>query len=203
MSAVAKDTIVRIIRDEVESCGKHIMGREKAAERILATLAAVCPPRHPTDRMMEAGLYQSSHDATYADVFSSWVDMWDAWQMEDEAAPVSAHEGFAAAVWVKPEHLKRMLDAGDPMDGAMVWAEQRHPDFVPLAAMSPTAVEQDSGAFPAKEPVKPTEREDGAVVGLLNQIADLCTSFNDQIHDADDTLGQICQLAYRAMSEAK
>lgn len=58
------------------------------------------------------------------------------------AHPVSAHEGFAAAVWVKPEHLKRMLDAGDPMDGAMVWAEQRHPDFVPLAALSPTAVEE-------------------------------------------------------------
>lgn len=32
-------------------------------------------PVEPTEAMMDAGLYQSSHDATWADVFSSWKDM--------------------------------------------------------------------------------------------------------------------------------
>lgn len=34
-------------------------------------------PRTPTDEMMNAGLYQSSHDAKFEDVYSSWVDMVD------------------------------------------------------------------------------------------------------------------------------
>jgi len=32
-------------------------------------------PRQPTQEMMDAGLYQSSADAEWADVYSSWVDM--------------------------------------------------------------------------------------------------------------------------------
>lgn len=32
-------------------------------------------PVEPTPEMMDAGLYQSSHDATWADVYSSWKDM--------------------------------------------------------------------------------------------------------------------------------
>lgn len=32
-------------------------------------------PIEPTPKMMDAGLYQSSHDATWADVYSSWKDM--------------------------------------------------------------------------------------------------------------------------------
>ncbi len=35
-------------------------------------------PRRPTAAMMDAGLYQASHDATWEDVYSSWVDMVDA-----------------------------------------------------------------------------------------------------------------------------
>lgn len=39
--------------------------------------AAPVIPREPTDEMLHAGLYQSSHDSTSADVRSMWVDMWD------------------------------------------------------------------------------------------------------------------------------
>lgn len=35
-------------------------------------------PREPTPEMMNAGLYQSSHDSTYADVHSIWKAMFDA-----------------------------------------------------------------------------------------------------------------------------
>lgn len=34
-------------------------------------------PRDPTDEMMDAGLYHSSHDTTYGDVFTMWQEMWD------------------------------------------------------------------------------------------------------------------------------
>lgn len=42
---------------------------------------------------------------------------------------------------------------------------------------------------------RPLDREE-----VLNQISDLCTSFNDHMHDIDDVLGQINQLAYAGMS---
>lgn len=35
-------------------------------------------PRYPSQEMMDAGLYQSSADAEWDDVFSSYVDMWEA-----------------------------------------------------------------------------------------------------------------------------
>jgi len=38
----------------------------------------VLVPREPTEAMMNAGLYQSSHDATWQDVYSMWVDMFAA-----------------------------------------------------------------------------------------------------------------------------
>jgi hypothetical protein len=32
-------------------------------------------PEQPTDEMMDAGLYQASHDANWQDVYSSYIDM--------------------------------------------------------------------------------------------------------------------------------
>lgn len=47
-------------------------------EAVLAALDEagwVVVRREPTDAMMEAGLYQASHDAEYGDVYQSYVDM--------------------------------------------------------------------------------------------------------------------------------
>lgn len=44
-------------------------------EQVCVVLTAI---RTPSDTMMDAGLYQASHDADWADVYSSWVDMIDA-----------------------------------------------------------------------------------------------------------------------------
>lgn len=44
-----------------------------AASALMDGTATVVPVE-PTDEMMNAGLYQASHDATWADVFSSYRD---------------------------------------------------------------------------------------------------------------------------------
>jgi hypothetical protein len=54
-------------------------------------------PRTPTDEMMQAGLYQASHDAEWSDVYSSWLDMWDvAPALAASAPPSSPSERDAA-----------------------------------------------------------------------------------------------------------
>ena len=54
-------------------------------------------PRRPTEDMMQAGNYQSSHDSTSADVYSAWVDMWDAAPSPDEYENPSKLERKLAA----------------------------------------------------------------------------------------------------------
>lgn len=79
------------------------------------------------------------------------------------AAPVSAHEGVG--VWAVGSWLSAALD--DPSVCEEMKADIREwfdGGGSVRNALSPTALEQGSGAFPAKKPVIPTEREDGAVV---------------------------------------
>lgn len=50
-------------------------------------------PAEPTNEMMDAGLYQASHDAEYAHVWQSYVDMVrvgtvDCWSSIEEAVNV-------------------------------------------------------------------------------------------------------------------
>lgn len=69
-------------------------------------------PRYPSQEMMDAGLYQSSADAEWGDVFSAYVDMW-------EAAP-------------EPEDY-----SGDTTKGASRKSQAR---TVPSTAVEPTLV---------------------------------------------------------------
>ncbi len=48
------------------------------AEGVLASIERMglaIVPREPTEGMMQAGLYQSSHDSEWGDVYSTWKDM--------------------------------------------------------------------------------------------------------------------------------
>lgn len=49
--------------------------RTLRAQGVLAGPGEVVVPREPTKAMMDAGLYQASHDAEWADVYSMWKDM--------------------------------------------------------------------------------------------------------------------------------
>lgn len=40
-------------------------------------------------------------------------------------------------LWIKHDHLRRISDPQDPMDGCMVWSEQLHADFVQLTSLHP------------------------------------------------------------------
>ena len=60
---------------------KDILGEE--AFNALAAAGYAVVPFNPTERMMQAGLYQSSHDADYADVYSSYQDMVNAYVREE------------------------------------------------------------------------------------------------------------------------
>jgi hypothetical protein len=65
-------------------------------------------------------------------------------------------------------------------------------------APPPPSVSIDNGSRPQE--AVPTEQAAPPVLALLDQISALCTAFNDQIHDAEDTLGQINQLAYAGIA---
>jgi hypothetical protein len=43
-------------------------------------------------------------------------------------------------------------------------------------------------------------RDIAALEQLFDQISSLCMAFNDEIHNADDTLGQINQLTYAGIA---
>jgi hypothetical protein len=47
----------------------------------------VLVPREPTKAMMDAGLYHASHDATWADVHTSWKAMVDMVAADPNASP--------------------------------------------------------------------------------------------------------------------
>jgi hypothetical protein len=51
--------------------------------------------------------------------------------------------------------------------------------------------------------LRPTDtgwRDIAALEQLFDQISSLCMAFNDEIHNADDTLGQINQLTYAGIA---
>lgn len=54
---------------------------EKALKQ-LSSEGYVVVRREPTNAMMNAGLYQSSHDTEWTDVYSMWVDMVDSSTLE-------------------------------------------------------------------------------------------------------------------------
>ena len=47
----------------------------------------VGPPREPTQTMMDALLYHSSHDTTWADAYTMWTNAHDAWFRDGAAHP--------------------------------------------------------------------------------------------------------------------
>ncbi len=56
-------------------CAKASRRDATAALAAIEAAGLVCVPREPTREMMDAGLYQASHDADWADVHASWTDM--------------------------------------------------------------------------------------------------------------------------------
>lgn len=69
----------------------------------------VCVPREPTEDMMNAGLYQASHDAQWADVYSSWRDMLAAAPSTHVAVPTEVLQWLTSQM-LDDEVGPRLLD---------------------------------------------------------------------------------------------
>ena len=139
----------------------------------------VCVPVEPTEAMLNAGWSVSNHDIGDGEMSLIWSAMLAA------STPVGGC-GHTPGYRNGPHKTCSLC-------GQTHWSPE-----MPSSAPPPPSVSIDNGSRPQE--AVPSEQAALPVLALLDQISALCTAFNDQIHDAEDTLGQINQLAYAGIA---